>query len=126
MARILGRVLEKGMRYDLALELKNAGFPQRQMGGNHVLPSGEILPYIQANTAYIPTLEELIEECGEDFYSLRTADGKKWVAHPKKMLEALAVFATSPNKSWSWNAAIGDSSAEAVAKLWLALKKHRE
>lgn len=70
------------LTYSKALELKNAGFPQkfgfgkRHGKGDYILSTGLIFtgenPQAigQDNIAYVPTLEELIEACGEGFREL--------------------------------------------------------
>lgn len=127
--------------YGLIKELKDAGFPQEpsiSTGGN----DGEIFGdfYIvgkkDADAAYrylemkeyeeyanrgkdffiikIPTLSELIEACGEEFYSLQAprleTDGPDWIAfrNPRNLRPG---------------AAKGKTPQEAVANLYLALKK---
>lgn len=94
------------MNYELALELKKAGFPQRSRetvvehididGNNHVDPVS------------VPTLSELIEACGEEFYALEAThiDGIGWKA-----------YADAPNNTIT----TGKTHSEAVARLWLAL-----
>lgn len=99
------------MNYELAKELKDAGFPQggvnRERGFN--IDTGEPIMY--------PRLSELIEACGEPFYSLHAADGwdgKEWFAslnHDSRKLIA-------SNAKCS-----GKTPEEAVARLWLALNK---
>lgn len=71
------------MDYELALKLRKAGFPH-----------------------YIPTLEKLIEACG-DFAALCKASNGSWTA-----------------ESWSDHEVTGPTPIEAVANLWLALNKH--
>ncbi len=68
------------IKYDLALALKNAGFPQLYKDGEvlleDMLESGEHEP----DTAYAPTLSELIEACGDKFHGVYVAGGN-WKAH---------------------------------------------
>jgi hypothetical protein len=52
------------MHHDLALELKEAGFPQRHFG--RFLDCAD------------PTLSQLIEECGEHFAHLATQKKGEW------------------------------------------------
>lgn len=84
--------------YELAKELKDAGFPQADLGGfNHT----DDLNY--------PTLSELIEACGEEFYSIvrmGTAGFKAFSAVEDNEIST----ATAPTPE------------EAVARLWLALR----
>lgn len=68
---------------------------------------------------YVPTLEELIEACGEEFKALENTnlvygninENERW-------------FATSSYKrNLSYVGGIGKTPEEAVARLWLALNK---
>jgi hypothetical protein len=67
------------MDYELAKQLKDAGFPQeikRGYEGSAKFPVGTPLKTIRASEhAYFPTLEELIESFGEplDRFSLFTS-----------------------------------------------------
>lgn len=88
------------MNYELAKELKDAGFPQGDTGRKVGLRSDE---------AIVPTLEELIEKCGDKFYSLVFAIDNDWRAF-------------SETDQWNTVAtADGKTPTEAVARLWLAL-----
>lgn len=49
------------MKYELALKLKQAGFPQVGMRGEVM---GELYP--EDKSFYVPTLEELISEIGSE------------------------------------------------------------
>lgn len=93
------------MEYKLAEELKDAGFPQDEDGYG----KGQWLYTAKAatNGAYAPTLEELIEVCGEDINRiLRWAN--TWGAY-------------SDTKELH---GIGSTPTEAVAYLYLALNKN--
>ncbi len=115
------------MNYDLAKELRDAGF--RQWGEGQMFVLHESLPesdqlvsvisyreYVYAGEtkhekSYAPTLEELIEACGEKF-------------------EILGKNETAPNAPQEWFATgdeywreYGATPAEAVARLWLALNR---
>lgn len=85
------------MNYELAKELKEAGFPQMDIDENL---SGEPRPYR-------PTLSELIEACGEEFYKL-TKQVEGWYAMSMSALKEIGPCPTPE---------------EAVARLWLALNK---
>ena len=92
--------------YDLALRLKEAGFPQD--GEGNFDPTGE-KPY-----PYSPTLKELIEACGEVRMVIQDmgimAGCRCWFA---------SVSMYGPEKLYfSGNGATVDI---AVARLWLAL-----
>lgn len=87
--------------YQLALELKNAGFPQKKHSVNY---NGDLLTY--------PSLEELIEACGNDFILLSksiTGPGEHWIAVGGKW------------DSKTQHERRGETPKEAVARLWLTL-----
>lgn len=93
---------------DITKELKDAGFPQG------VMPYYDSDGYIhrtseeETNWIYEPTLEELIEACGDIQFRLQSYDGgKTWVADRR---DASAE-------------SVGSTPTEAVARLWLALNK---
>jgi len=100
------------MNYELALQLKNAGFPQTNKGG--IFQGDEIkteLPGKAFEMVSDPTLSELIEECGDRFDKLeliQSLDGKtkEWEATGDKY----------------WNG-YGSNPKEAVSNLWLAINK---
>jgi hypothetical protein len=104
------------MNYDLAKKLKDAGFPQSTQVGAHYISSEGYLDDLDAEqSAYIPTLSELIEACGDRFAELRYwfedrigefAIHKEWRARVRPSLP-----------EWS----IGPTPEEAVANLWLTL-----
>lgn len=111
---------ENSMSYELARGLLDSGFP--------LIPWWTALPdedehevrEIEGGRAYVlvdgtkgyllPTLSELIEACGEQFFRLShsdNTDGTSWDCE-------------------SWNAGeieTGQSPEEAVARLWLALNE---
>lgn len=101
------------MEYELAKKLKDAGFPQR--GKSHewcIENSQELLinpiSIILNDAVSIPTLSELIEECGDKMFHLGcsfTSDSKEW--------EARTPFGFGK----------GSTPEEAVANLWLELNK---
>jgi len=100
----LAKELDRTIDYPLAVELKNAGFPQKQgeaylMGENHEI--------VYDLAPYRPTLSELIEACGEKFYQL-TDMGIGW---------------TAIDNVERWHRGDGKTPEEAVARLWLALNK---
>ena len=97
--------------YTLANELKDAGFPQ---GGNGrwLVDPGQIVAR-GGDRAYVPTLEELIEACGENLAWLhQSVKSKKWAAQ---------VFIYDDEEGPAGGQ--GSTPAEAVARLWLALNK---
>ncbi len=100
------------MNYELAKELKDAGFPQTGKGEvlqNH-LSRRPITTHYLVDEAYAPTLEELIEACT----ALIPEDENVQVYCFKK--EATA---------WTrkGHTHVGKTPTEAVARLWLALNK---
>ena len=89
------------MSYELAKKLKEAGFPQT---GTHFDNNGDM--YGWSNDVYYPTLEELIEACGDEFDFLHmTPNRNSWACHSQTD-EAFGA---------------GSTPTEAVARLWLAL-----
>ena len=128
------------MNYKLAKQLKDAGFPQRlnmeidgegydrckegrlipgmvidEKNAARVLKKGEDMGEI----AYEPTLEELIEACGDEFDKLI----KNYGEEENKL--AKEIF--GEDSDWIAYAysltASGKTPTEAVAKLWLKLNK---
>ncbi len=102
------------MNYDLAKELMDAGFPQGGKGSwTHPRDAIVIRSH---DRVYAPTLEELIEACGNKFGALYTSFDRKnpWAASNQKPelidwqnLQSIHVNGATPT--------------EAVARLWLAL-----
>ena len=98
------------MNYELALELREAGFPgtftgECETGCN--VPNEDLTDF-----AYCPTPEELIEACGERFVSLNLIiDPKGWSCEAVNKNEEITgeIFGATPT--------------EAVARLWLAINK---
>lgn len=124
------------MNYELALKLKNAGFPQMGDGFMLMLDNPELFEDAEDQTmtrierskyvmlgkynrygedVYDPTLEDLIEACGEcDFVLMKIVGGDpKWEAKGHQY------------KNMRWHHIImgGKTPQEAVARLWLALNK---
>lgn len=92
------------MNYETAKRLKDAGFQNR----------------VDINRVYIedipvPTLEELIEACGDRFYGLvRTPEGFDVVGYPRG----------TPSKHGMYPVTFSAKTpSEAVANLWLAINK---
>ncbi len=101
------------MEYDLAVQLKDAGFPQRGRGDfvndRRSSPSGNDGYF--GRRVYAPTLSELIEACGEDLAIIIVAN------HECSALE-----------QYDWDKdcgfgqkGLGTTPQAAVARLWLAL-----
>ena len=98
------------MNYELAKKLKDAGFPQSDDIEDITCECGitgcEIHDY---EKAYIPTLSELIEACGDKILGIvRANELNEWcaigVGYPLGKIE-------------------GNTPKEAVANLWLEIKK---
>jgi hypothetical protein len=94
------------MDYSLANELKEAGFPQGGRGSWTVDPNRLFVRF--DDRAYVPTLEELIKECADDFDGLRRLDRGTWQC--TSLSDAAAIHN-------------GKTPTEAVARLWLAVNK---
>ncbi len=89
------------MNYELANQLKDAGFPQHTYHPDG--SDGDCYRYMRGE-ACVPTLEELIEACGKGFISLwRYEDSWEMIAP-------------------DGNSIIGSTPIEAVAKLWIELQ----
>jgi hypothetical protein len=108
------------MTYDLAKQLKDAGFPQDEKDhtGQHWID--EICSYDHPtgdkNECLIPTLSELIEACGKRFRSLGYIDiSEEWTAL------AFISAVINDDKYSHMKQGKGKIPEEAVAKLWLAL-----
>jgi hypothetical protein len=119
------------MNYELAKELKDAGFPQTtiyllrkySLAENPIEirrpPDGLEVAVLSGRLEWevaVPTLEELIDACPKDIGSatfvLGSANqGKKWVA---------CYFDFVTNRCAELNES-GSTPVEAVARLWLAL-----
>jgi hypothetical protein len=93
------------MEYELAKQLKDAGWPQNRHDGNWAWPkqSDPTLTAAQERCA-IPNLEELVDACGDNLGSLNNMP-TGWTA-----------FYRSSQKFYD-----GSTPTEAVARLWLWL-----
>lgn len=110
--------------YTLAKELKDAGFKQEGNGiydcacengwslGEVDPKTDELYKECPKGEAYIPTLEELIEACGDSFDDLHAVKDRGvilgWAAH------------ATDSRSSEWFAK-AKHKKETVARLWLAL-----
>lgn len=97
------------MNYDLALELKNAGFPQPnvdQANGDLVFPGNWVMNKETGGVVYHPHLSELIEACEPRVHLFVGSDGAA----------AWGPYASSTR----W---VGSTPEEAVARLYLQLKR---
>jgi hypothetical protein len=97
------------MKYDLAKELMDAGFPQGGNGTWKYQPDAIVARH--ADRAYAPTIEELMEAFGVRMYSL------------VKKQHGFVAFSTSDAED-VMDMQRGDTPDEALARLWLALNKY--
>lgn len=99
------------MDYPLAKALKEAGF--RQEGNGRSIVDPRLIVARRVDRAYVPTLEELVEACGERFHSLIRCGKVDWDAcewaEPSAHIQPIRVKGSTPEK--------------AVAMLWLGLNK---
>jgi hypothetical protein len=106
------------MDYELAKSLKAAGFPQNASEkywlyddeGQHLVDAGETHNYRWEVKFAAPTLEELIEACGDQFIKL-TKDQTGWLALAQEWSSG----------STEYPETVGATPCEAVARLYLAL-----
>lgn len=101
------------MTYELAKELKDAGFLQRTLGDYDGQECGhEEGEHTRECRVACPTLSELIEACGEDFSSL-TLTKTMWRARAANFIRMGELVVD----------AVSTIPEEAVARLWLALNR---
>lgn len=86
------------MNYELSKSLKEAGFPHQEGW---------------EDSDYYPTLEELIEACGDELDSMYRGSDGSWLAE-----QPLTEY---PNGERERKEGEGSTPSEAVANLWLAL-----
>ena len=103
------------MKYETAKQLKDAGFP---LDRNWMVKDPEALADIFL-PELSPTLSELIEACGDSFYSLIKNKNGRFVA--KALGKEIVVDGRDSREKA--HKEIGDSVEEAVANLWLKLNK---
>lgn len=111
------------LSYELAKQLKDAGFPMKRISSmlyppkiNETTTSMDIVEHFR-----FPTLSELIEACGEGFYGLFTiwdkgCFNKRWVAIHRNLPNSINSFEKETN-------AYSLTPEETVARLWLELNK---
>lgn len=105
------------MTYELAKELKEAGFPQGFPVPNDTPSITGVWFKKDEEMFYHPTLEELIVACGEDFDELISPFAVQQEGYPSHCLwRAEATLRTAI-------CCDGSTPEEAVARLWLALKR---
>jgi len=106
------------MNYELALKLKEAGFPQEGKNGYWINSAG-VTSSIKKEAPYVPTLSELIEACGSQFLMLRRGLGDK----PNHIIDKKEGAWMCECAAWDRPRFLGDTPEEAVANLWLSLNK---
>ena len=106
------------MTYELAKQLKDAGFPQRFSSGYAFDEQGLVIEVLndrhwklKDTDISIPTLNELIKECGEAFGGLEH--------FPNEMSKQFRAY----NQPAATLSIYADTPENAVTKLWLALNK---
>jgi hypothetical protein len=95
------------MTYELAKELKEAGFPYKHGGAVVHTAACERRETFMCDAIYAPSIEEPIDACGEQF---------------RIMGKSLEWYANGFKHPDNYTAG-GSTSAEAVARLWLTLNK---
>lgn len=95
------------MKYELAKELKDVGFPQKMRAICSLDNGGE---QDEQNFITYPTLSELIEACGDKFHSLIRGEGGYWLAY-------------THIQGSRTNFKEGKTPEEAVGRLFIALNK---
>ena len=100
--------------YDLGVELREVGFPQEIKGGIEFTPT-----HPDIDSVYYPTTDEIIYEIGEPFDCL-------WL--PPEGVDGTQVYCAKLKHDWrkfigGKNHVMGKSPEEAVARLYIALKK---
>jgi hypothetical protein len=114
------------MNYETAKKLKDAGFPFRRC--EYAAPSGNwagecaccgTATSSPGPSQVVPTLEELIEACGDKFSKLWKMPGGKWGAcNPTWDMDWVGTD-EEPERA---HACKGDTPKAALAALYLALK----
>jgi hypothetical protein len=94
------------MNYELAKQLKDAGFPNSEnwIEANVHEKGICMVEGGSSEFSFVPTLSELIEACGDKFHDLCKGLNGRWTC---------VSFTAVHSK--------GDTPEEAVANLWLAL-----
>ena len=116
------------MNYELCKKLKDAGFPQNKpskrcdrdvrswfIDDSKFCEDGGYMTRGGIKRAYVPTLSELIEACGEEF--MLTNEGGVWEAWQGAESNVVRM-----GEAGAKHRCEGSSPEEAVANLWLAIK----
>lgn len=99
----------QGITYELAKRLRDAGFPGSERWGEN---GGKMM----VDIFDVPTLEELIEACGERYTLLKRERDGHWRATG-------AIRASQKRERFREVHLYGSTPEEAIAMLWLALNK---
>jgi hypothetical protein len=103
------------MNYEVARELEEAGWPQGGKG-TWTYPPDKLVTR-SSDRVYVPTLEELIAACGEEFAKLKITPrrvGQLLHCADRRIENGLPSVKVEGR---------GHTPTEAVARLWLALHK---
>jgi hypothetical protein len=109
------------LTYEKAKELKDAGFPQSFKECNNCCFDnvGAIWDEKKFYHVYSPTLEELIEACGEKFGGLQKRGDKYYAFHSR--------YLTNPDNNFLGQTKdvveVFNTPEKALANLWLAIQK---
>lgn len=105
------------LSYELAKELKDAGFPFIRIEGGMCVGRQEVFDFnpegseeLGAQHFFAPTLSELMEACGDGFLHLRHI--------PRNSIDERWAVSGTP-----LYACVGSSAEEVVMRLWLELNK---
>jgi hypothetical protein len=142
------RAMIRAMPHQLSKELRDAGFPniqdvQHRQGREFLDPNDRVSVYSLGEIAstedwFIPTLEELIEACGDDFKCVRNSRHEMWDSQgrvggdrqfegawpdsPEWVAEAVRTYSGAEGTTGQISRD-GQTPTDAVARLWLALNK---
>ena len=99
------------MTYELARELKDAGFPQKE---NPTYVWSDNSNSRSTFDCYVPTLDELAFECGDELSALKRTDDGFWTTIRRSTDGGLFVdFSTY------------QTPEEALSRLWLSIQRQR-
>jgi len=104
------------MDYELAKQLKDAGFPYSDQ--KYPLYIQQEVGVMYTEPCIVPTLSELIAACGNNFYHLlKTGNGFQAIGFDRKDLD--------PDGDPRHLSKEEKTPEEAVARLWLELKNNK-
>lgn len=114
------------MNYELAKQLKDAGFPKDYTQWNDHDEQLLINTWDMYGKRYSPTLSELIESCGEGFKGLLPNGWIPVLATDWTAVEKIGTIEKNDAGGLtfdSWHTHSGKTPEEAVANLYIALHK---